>query len=296
MPKKNGYSQIKVSRDKLRSPDTQRRKRVKRRKITVFYLLVVLLIAAVGAFICANYLFEVKYVEVTGVSKYTPEDIVVTSGIQAGDKLFGIDKREIESEIKDKYPYVEKVEIKRKYPDTVRIVITQRKPAVCYETERGYTLIDINGNILEEELVREPYGITIVKGLKERPVKPVAPETSDKEERQKYLEAKLKYEEELEEYEEILATMKSVVNAVKKAELQKVSYVDIANRQDIQIICSGRITVAIGNESQIDYKLTMSKKIMDEYLTDYQKYYVNAKNPGTVSYRVIKDSEIEENQ
>jgi len=295
MPKRNGYSRIKVSRDITRASDTQRRKRVKRRKITVFYLLLVLFIAAIGAFICANYLFEVKYVEVTGVSKYLPDEIVFTSGIQAGDKLFSVNKKEIEAALKEKYPYIEKAEIKRKYPDTIRIEITQRKPAACYETENGYTLIDVNGNILEEQLVREPYGITIVKGLKERPIKPNEPETSDKEERQKYLEAKLKYEEDLKEYEAILSTMKSVINAVKKADIQKVNFIDISNRLDIQILCSGRITIAIGNESQIDYKLTMSKKIVEEHLTDYQKYYVNAKNPGTVSYRVIKDNEIEEN-
>ena len=284
--KDNGYTGIRVTRTEPVSSDSGRKKKVRRRKGMAFYLVLVLLLAGIGMFICANYLFEVKYVQVSGISKYTPEEIVESSEIKYGDKLFNINKNELKEKLKEQYSYIENVKIRRKYPDTLIIEIEQRKAAVCTLSENGYILMDINGNILERDLVKEPYGVINVKGNFEKPEKPIQDDFST---RQSYLEAKIEYETELGQYNELINTMKAIVSAINKIGLKNITYIDLNNLYNIEIVCSERITIAVGTQSKLDYKMEMVKKVIEDELPRGQKYYINAKNAGTVSYRQIKD-------
>lgn len=73
----------------------------------------------------ATVFFRVETVEVTGNQRYTREEIVAASGIQAGDNLYALNKVSIDRKIRTQLPYVGELSINRSLPSTIRIAVTE---------------------------------------------------------------------------------------------------------------------------------------------------------------------------
>lgn len=73
----------------------------------------------------ATVFFQVETLAVTGNSRYTQEEIIAASGVQVGNNLFRMNKKQISQQILRQLPYVESVSILRGLPSTITFQVTE---------------------------------------------------------------------------------------------------------------------------------------------------------------------------
>jgi cell division protein FtsQ len=95
--------------------------------------------------------FRVNTVAVTGEQRYTEEEIVAATGIETGDNLFLLNKREVDSRIKKALPYVEDTRINKKLPDTLVVEIVKECATPLAVVQDGSAwLLSARGKIVEQ--------------------------------------------------------------------------------------------------------------------------------------------------
>ena len=102
----------------------RKRKRRRSRFGVLFKLLCAVAVVAALTF-GATVFFQVETIAVTGNSRYTQEEIIAASGVQTGDNLFRLSKRQISEQILHQLPYVESVSILRGLPSTLTFQVTE---------------------------------------------------------------------------------------------------------------------------------------------------------------------------
>ena len=73
----------------------------------------------------ATVFFQVETIAVSGNSRYTQEEVIAASGVQVGDNLFRMSKKQISEQILHQLPYVESVTILRGLPSTITFQVTE---------------------------------------------------------------------------------------------------------------------------------------------------------------------------
>lgn len=105
-----------------RKPHKPRRSKGRLGKLIQFLcILAVLAAMTVGATV----FFQVEQIEVTGNHRYSQEEIIATTGIQAGDNLFRMNKFAIQDHVSEEMPYIEDILIRRKLPSTITITVQE---------------------------------------------------------------------------------------------------------------------------------------------------------------------------
>ena len=133
-----------VTRTQQTRQGTQVRRNPRRRKqkYTLHYLFLFLFCIAVGITICTNVLFKVSTIQVKNNTYYSSEELISRSGIDKGDKLFGINVTDTEKMLEDRFPYLQSVNIKRRLPifqaRRENRLSTAPRPAIC--CDRGVFL------------------------------------------------------------------------------------------------------------------------------------------------------------
>lgn len=94
-------------------------------------------------------LFPVAEIEVVGDSKYTYAEIIESSGIKEGDRLYFVDEERAQRLLLQKYPYLESVEINSYFPNRVVIEISEYRDIYLLEHERGFCYVNSDFEILE---------------------------------------------------------------------------------------------------------------------------------------------------
>ncbi len=248
-----------------------RRRRRRRRSGGGFYYFLAVFLTAIGILICINVFCKVEYIEIEGLTKYAPQLVIDGCGIYEGDKLFRIKRDEVEKRLTDEFAYIESVRVKRKLPSTVVLVIEQCEPAACFRDENGYSLINTRGRLLEEGVAKPPAGVVEVDGLGAMPDKKDAG---------------------YEEYVETLDSYNHNLKAHGDNGITGVNFIDMTDRYDVTIMYRGRVAIYISNESQLDYKLAMVKKVISDAVGSTGMYYINASSPGMTSIRPVDSIDI----
>ncbi len=122
-------------------------KRKKTMKIVEILFLILLVITAILLFLLSP-VFKITNIQVKGNEKISADEIISLSKIEKEINLFKINKKEIESYIKQN-SYIENVKINRKMPGSIEIIVEERKAEFEIEVGGGYAYIDNNGYILE---------------------------------------------------------------------------------------------------------------------------------------------------
>lgn len=124
----------------------QKRKVIK--KISVFFLLLVLIIGAIVYFFLSP-IFNVKSIQVINNNYISSEQIINASGINLNENMFKFSKKEVKQKILTN-PYVESVDISRNiFLDKVQISVKERIATLMLEYGNSYVYINNQGYILE---------------------------------------------------------------------------------------------------------------------------------------------------
>lgn len=259
---------IKIMGPKRRKREAYIKKRIKKRafiKKAIKRSMILLCITAVlvgiwiGFKITLDSIFFVRNITVSGNSHYDDNEIISTSGIKMGNNLLFVNSKKIESEIYDNFPYVEKAEINKKIPGSIEIKIITGSPCYFLEKENEYLIVSKLDKILEKT-VEIPPEILYVKGLEFETLKNGSI---------KYKDPKAK---------EIVF---KIVDAFKSKELNFLNEIDASNLSDIKVMYDHRITILIGSEEDLNYKLLTAKEIIMNKISASEKGTLNLKTLKT---------------
>jgi cell division protein FtsQ len=238
-----------------------------------YYLLVGLLTSGLLLSLMMTFLLNLTEIELVGESKYTYDEIVAASGFKVGDNLVRLDTEEAEMRIKNTLPYIEVAEIRRSFPDSVVIEVAAGKASANIEYGNGYLLTNVTGKILG--ISEEPeYGLPIVKGLLPIDFTPGSMlATQDTQKCRIYL---------------------ALCDELSKQGITKITEIDITDKYNITLNYENRITIELGNWSDIPYKLRYSTKTITQNLdiSDDTRYgYLIIRGTNGVAFVSKKDME-----
>ncbi len=219
------------------------------------------------------YVFVVDFVEVSGNSRYTSEEILSACGINAGDKLYDlpVNLDELENLLMKKFPYIEAVEVERFIPNRVVITVVEDAAEFVAEIYGEYALLSEDLRVLEISDVK-PEGNFV------RIVLP---------------EVKNAVEGELIEFKDDMLNVASAAATAVCSETMRsgTTVLNISDRFGIWIGYEDRYKLMIGDINDIELKLTIAFEIMkNDIFSGGNKGTIYLDNTGSPS--VIIDNSI----
>lgn len=254
-PSRNANKAVKPAAPK------NRKKQKKKNMLLSYTILAVVLVVAlcVGIFV----FFKVGEIKVTGNKKYTPGEIISSSGIELGDNLYSCSSGKAERLITSAKPYVKSVSFKHSLPDVLIIEVTETKAVYAFAKAGKYTVCDDSLKVLEVTNKR-PAGAAVVSGagIEETPVGKIA--KFDKESKGELV--------------------KTVQSELYKAGIKNLSAIDVKSDVDIRAVYDGRIEILLGQIGDINYKAQLA----GEAIEDLNKE--NKKEKGTINVKQASET------
>lgn len=215
----------------LSHQEIQRRKRRRARaRAALIAVLILLLLVTVCAVLLKTVLFPISNISVEGNVKVLPEDIIDSSGIEIGDRLFSVSSLRLNKILTVKHPYIKTVKIKYPSFEEIKIVVTETEDVFCYQKGAKYYVTDIDNKVLRE-CSEKPEGLAFINTKTE-------------------IDAEIGYQTSAEEFDTVL----NIYNFLVKEEVM-LNELDISNITFIKLKINGRFIVNIGSITDLDGKL-----------------------------------------
>ena len=138
-----------------------RKKKKIRKKLSLKFIMILLVACLGGAGIIFSPIFSVKTIEITEMEQYSNDDICDIIGLRTGANIFLYDKKKA-VEVLNENNYIETAEITVQLPSTIYINIEERKVRGYVPYAGSYLYIDEYGRVLDETKKTLP----VVYGLK----------------------------------------------------------------------------------------------------------------------------------
>ncbi len=239
------------------------KRRKNRRRGGSFILSFLTFCIVVAAIVMSVTVFlKVATIEVWGITKYDPNEVIKTSQIENGDNMFMVNKFEVANRILDTYPYIEQIKIRRRLPDTFTFEITERVPAAYVESEGSRWLVDKKGYLLE--MLSEEDGTTVPKITG---VEVLAPHAGG--------ELVLRNDAQLEPLREVLSALSS------SGMIEKVVRIDVEKLYDVNIVYGDRFLVKLGDTGELSRKIEMLRVVIEQ-LAEFDR--------GTINVSAVKEA------
>lgn len=131
-----------------------RRKTQPRQVVTLIAAAVI--VAAAAYFLITNYLFVVRSVgvQMAETGRFTPQQVVLQSGLQLGTRMDRIDEAAIAQQL-DSTGWLKLDDVQLEYPNRVQLVVSERKPAALVSHVSTMLVTDADG-VLIEQVASEP--------------------------------------------------------------------------------------------------------------------------------------------
>lgn len=234
-----------------RAPARQQARRRERRtgKRTLHYLLLLLFLLGAGAVLSLTVFFKIQEIQVMGVDRYEPDDIIAVSGIQKEDNLLRIPAAQVEEDILAAFPYIESVKVARRFPPRVELQVIQCIPYAAALDGDTLALITREGKLLETGGLGELYlppEIPVIQGLE---LAGFAPGT-------------LLGGEEHPDNQERLRMLEYLFNAAEQIGFGPITNVDVSDRLNMKMVYEARLVLELGSEADMEYKLTFLQEVI----------------------------------
>ena len=226
----------------------------RRLSILIFILGMISLIISGGIFIL-NKIFSVKSIECNETEMYSCSEIVSASGIKIGDKILFLNNALSEIKIYDKFSYIDSVKVDVQFPDKVKISVDKAEPTFSFNLEEGkYAVISKKNKFIETRSEKSDDLIDVV-GAKFSINK-----------------CTVNYED-----KSVPILLEKLVNGFNANGLS-LKEIDITDINNIIVNYDNRINIELGNDSDIDYKITTAKEIILKKLSKTDVGRLDVKN------------------
>lgn len=228
----------------------------------LYYLMAGVVIIIVFVILANTLLFNCSSIEAEGFERYSAEEIAAASGITKGENLLHIDAAKAEENIVSSLAYIDMAKVTKKYPTRIIITVTEAEKWFCVYQDGITAAVSRGGKILEHCAAN---GLVTVKGFEA--------ESIEVGERLKSaIDGKNNAPAE-------------ILTAAEKAGLSKITEIDLTDRFNIKILYDGRITLEIGNITDIESKLTVGAAIIKEEISPTEEVVILLTNPEVVAVR-----------
>lgn len=286
-PQAPGYRQG-AARPPRRVTQVEKMRIRRRRKIVgVLCLLVVL---AVGVALSVNLLFKVTGFRVENTDRstpantgiYTEQQIIDLLGVQTGDNLFGFSTKEKSEQLQSQLPYLDVVEVNIQLPGTVVIKVQPATERFAMEATNGWLVLSDGLKVLRTADA-QPDGLILLDAavqqnavltagsyliLSEGDALPAAtPETAETALEDEIAsldgeEASSGTAEEEDPYE-VNETLFAIVDKMEEQQLlDGVTMISLRDRDEINFLYQGRVSVLLGTSNNLDYKMRMAANVI----------------------------------
>ncbi len=230
-------------------------KRTRRRKrgMTLYAVLVVVLAAGIIVTLSMTVLFNIKEIQVTGDAQYySAEEIVAATGISVGDNMVRLDIETAEQNGYENLVYIESIHIHRQFPSTLVIEVQRCVPAYNISYEFGTLIVSKSGRILENSM--DPMeGLIDITGYLPEQTTPGEKITAENERDNKIFTA----------FCDLFDTMELAVPIVS---------IDMTNKNNILVNFDNRIEFDMGNWNEIEYKITFAEEVIAKQSANKEGY------------------------
>ncbi len=219
----------------------QTRRRFRGGSYVLYYLLVAVIIIIVLIILANTVLFNCKQIEVSGMQRYTADEIIDVSKIRKGDNLLHVDTAKAAENIESGLAYVESAKVERSFPTGIVITVAEAEKWYCINQFGVKAVISRGGKILEKG---SSQGLVEVTGYEAESL-----ETGTR------LTSKVEGKKTIPE---------QILKAADKAGITDIDSIDMTDRFDINVLVEGRITLELGGISEIDAKMQAARSIIDK--------------------------------
>lgn len=106
--------------------------------------------------------FSVDNINISNASAKVQALIQQNIGIQKGDNIFKLSAKDMFNNV-SKIAWIKSVNIQKVLPNTINIKIEERLPIAIFQNHQKFTLIDIDGNLIEDITTKVP-GVPVISG------------------------------------------------------------------------------------------------------------------------------------
>lgn len=227
--------QEQLSRDERRSLDKQKRDRRRKVKRVIMSCVLLLLVACLGVVLSLTVFFKISKIEVTGEKVYSESLVASKCGVALGDNLFRVNADKVNKTLVSALPYVGGAAIKRKMPGTLIIDITAAKETAAIAAQKGFILLGSSGRVLDSDANMLKESVPLIDGV-------TVSKCTDG--------AMLKLNDEKKQ-----EALLSLLEAVDESGIKLLTDIKITDISNIKLIYDGRITIKVGDTSDIVNKL-----------------------------------------
>ncbi len=228
----------------------------------LYYMLLALVVIIVLIILANTVLFNCKEIEVVGMSRYLPDQIIDASKIRKGDNLLHIDKTEAADKIVKELAYVDAALVEKSFPTKIIITVTESEKWFCINQFGVNAIISRGGKILEKGL---PGDLPVVTGYEAESLETGIRLTSKVEGKQSIPE--------------------EILNAADRAGVTGIERIDMTDRYSIKVLVDGRITLELGTVAKIDSKMAGAYKIISEEISPSESVTLLLTNPEKIAAR-----------
>lgn len=227
----------------------RRYERSRRRSVFRLYTVLCVLVVVLAVVAGSSVFFRADTISVAGNERYSTEVLLESAGIEQGDNLLQIPRKEIEARMEQELPYLSEVKIRILPPENVTIEVVETEPAAAIAFGSSYWYIDPNGKVLGD--VPENEGYPVVTGLTVTEMTAGSPLGVD----------------ELEDLK--LKGLEGLLTALSKdGSVGQVQSIDLTSGGYLTMLYDGRITVKMGLADDFDYDLKMLHAAVDSYISE----------------------------
>lgn len=235
-----------------------------RRNYTASYILGGILVVAIGVTLSLTMFFNMSQIEIEGGTQ-SQQDILEMAGLELGTNLFLLNLDQIEEDLLDKIANANEITVTLDLPETLHVEIQAGDAmAICYSNGVYYSLSE-NQRVISIDDTLPDADATLIGDL------------------------------DLANYEvgDFLSGSNSLAEHVEVMELlveiglEDITQMEIDDVGDITLCYQDRVTIELGSQTDLEYKLQIVKQILEENIEDGQEGLIDAHIASVAYFRPI---------
>lgn len=229
-------------------------KKIKRKRMikSILAVLFALAVSGILVFFILKNLFVVKTVSVTGSEIFTESEILNFVNIPYEMSIFKVDSEQIEVNIVNEFTYVESAKVNKRMPDVIEIVIEDSKE--CFYAKSGdiYKVYSQGLKFLRDSAVALEQAV--------------------------YLNFDVSNEN-------LMNLAKQTINVFRENDMNDINAILISDDKIVTVVYNQRFEINLGTEINLDYKVKMCKKVIEEKIAPEEKGIIDASESGQVIFK-----------
>ena len=252
--RKQGSSREEIS--KKRAKKKRRSKRFYAVTITAATLFAAVIATLVYCFAIGS---PVKTITADGKSVYSSEEIVSACGIVAGENIFTVSEKKVNTILTSALPYIGSVELKREFPDKLTLTVTATSEKYLIPNSSGYICLDGNEKVLSLKKQKLKTGVYRLDGFKGQSVKTGTTYEPCAEDQKRFENAK------------------TIIAALENEGLKKANVLKLASTDSIIVVYDRRFNIYLGSVDNIEKKISLAARVIKENVTKTNTGYIDVR-------------------